>query len=147
MSDSEAVESFASFSSFLSQYDSSYIVEFHHWRDFDNSVIDEYREKVQDYKRGGEFAKFMRNEYADYFLDASMTNDVCVVVSKKAYSSSWFSNVKNGLKQQTKVALEMEGLTEIAIKILSGSHICTHNEYLNYILRTFNKGSFELDKK
>ena len=145
--DTEVNAQWSVFNNFLSQFDQQYTIEFHHWRQEDNRFTEAYRAKVNDYVRGGEFARYMREQYADHYDYMAMLNDVAVVISLPSYKTSLFRSIKNKLIKQGQAGHALETHVRRALRMLPNARLCTADEYRAEIRRSFDPERFELMPK
>jgi hypothetical protein len=148
-SEQERHDSFHSFSQLLQKLDQDYCVEFHFWRERDNSVIKEYLDHGQNMIRGQQLGQKVREEIAEHYEHFSWTNQVALVVSRR--STTVINPLKlltqsvamlDAMAQQDAAKRMLEDIRPI-LRYLPGATICSIDEYAARIQQSHHRKGFK----
>ncbi len=103
----------------LNTIEPGYCAEFHLWRDWDDRLAEDYRDR--EMPRPSPLAKATRNALADHLANYGMSNEVGVVLLKEPPRST-FGGAKNYIKRLSRSAKELlEAAPRFASKLPGGS--------------------------
>ena len=130
--------------SLLQQLPGRYQYEFHLWREYDSSLIDEYLAQGQRIERAHEFGLFVRKNHADHLRQFAMSNHVGVVVTWTPSSRlSLWPRAGASLKKQAQIALEMVDDISVLVCHLSAAVLVSNVIYQKRIYQCSHREAFE----
>ena len=123
------------------QFEQDFVYEFHLWREFDNSVAEQYRQYNGQIVRGGEFAKACRNAMADHLGKFGITNEVGLIITALPKKKKW--GAKRFLNAQTDLGNQLLRHTSLLCNKLPGAKIASNRRYVSRIIQSFDRNRAE----
>jgi hypothetical protein len=141
MSDTDRANTWSTLYTILQMLGTEYCAEFHLWREYDDTLAQDYLQRGQDMVRGQQLGQYLRQAMAEHLAPYGIRNRVGLVLTRLPRPRLALGAKRQLVRQGEDAEMLLTHAEHITAR-LPGARVVSKDQYINRIVQSFDRESF-----